>query len=197
MGNDVKKIIINSVFTFLILGALIAITIESKLHFNSKLQKMKESLTSGIENYKIKYSSGLPEAGYDIANSSKVNIYDKKPIKIIQKLQNIHEIENKLSSDSEAEVPKEIENDILENPLLKGYYVQLGIFSDKAQAQNSIQNLLDKMLINGDFIAYIETKFLQEKPFYLTQIGVFATKNQAITFCDNLQKTGIGCLIVD
>lgn len=195
-GSDTKKVIINTTFTLLILGLLFMILLESRLYFNSNLRQIRESLKSGIESYKVKYAGEMPEIGYDISSISKLSIYDKNPLKIVQKLQNVHEFENN-SIEETAQLPKEIESDILENPLFKGYYIQLGIFANKVQAQESIQNVLEKSIIDENFVTYIETKMLQEKPFYLAQVGVFSSKNDAIFFCDKLQKSGIGCLIID
>ena len=203
--NNITKVLINAGFTLFLISVCIGVIIESKLYFRANFKEKKEVILSSLKNYRVKHFSETPDASYDISSSfSKANIYDKKPLKIIQKLQNIHEIENRLSENmyqevgnEESELPPEIVNNIISDPLFKGYYIQLGIFSEKGQAKISIQNLLDKLLIDGSFTTYIETKYIQEKTFYLAQIGVFSTKNDAINFCDKLQKMGVGCLIVD
>ena len=194
--NNIKKIIVNSVFTLLVFGLIIWVTIESKIYFNVQLKSFYAKMQSGFETYKIKNIDYNPEKNINPYFGKSQN-YEKQPIKILQKLNDVHEIETQFATKYKKEIPEEIETQILNNPLFAGYYIQLGIFKTKEEAEQGIKSFSSKISIEENFTTYIETKYMQETPFFILQLGVFATKEEAVNYCNKLQKLSIGCLIVE
>ncbi len=209
MENNEKaysnKILINFIFTSIVILSILLLMFESRRYFLNSADKINTTLPSGIEKYKIKYEQPKQTTSYDISLSNALNssIYETKPSITIQTIENIHTIENNIISSrpvgtlEEVVEENEIARDILENPLFKGYYVQVGVFSEKSQAKNSINNLFEKLPKDHGFNSYIETKYMNENPFYVSQIGVFSSKQDAISFCNRLQNINMRCLIVD
>ena len=193
---ELKFLAINAGFTILIGLFIFGLILEAKIYFNSKAKGIFKNLNSDLSTYKVKYVQEEKAVLPEYAISSSTNAQFQKPaILSTRKLVNIYEEEGRL--EEENIIASFFQQNIEEDPLFKGYYIQLGIFASKDVAQMSIQNLISKSLIEENLTTYIETKAMEDRTFYLAQIGVFSDKNEAIKFCDKLQKMQIGCVVID
>lgn len=187
MESRSKNLIINCIFTLLVVGTSMPLILESRIHFNKTASK--SFLYSDFLNYKITNTESKKHI--PITHQAKDSLLvGNKAIKNVEVIRDLHELEKSI-------LPTKIIEDLYENPLLRGFYVQLGIFKTKEDATKVIEYLTEREFITEDYNTYIETKMLQAKDFYIPQIGVFSSKNEAIAFCNNLQKLQINCLIVD
>lgn len=191
-----RQVVINLVFTAAIVFGFLLLMFESKMYFGKKAKLWQNDglLASDVGDYRIKNHELV-----DLENTNDTtplpHYYSKNSIIKIHALDSADETGK--DSLPERLLQDEFISDILNNPLFRGYYVQLGIFPEKSAAYDSIQTLFNQLAINSSFTTYVETKYIQEKPFYLAQVGVFSSKEDALSFCEKIQKLSFGCLLVE
>lgn len=196
--SSYKGIFINSLFTISVFSVIIICILEGKPYFINSKEKEVKFLSGGLETYKVKMKNEIIGSKNSTFNIPTENLYNTSPSIKIQKLVNIYELEEEDSYESSKTLPEEIIGGILTNPIFKGYYLQLGIFEDKKSAQGAIENISSNPLIkNGSFTTYIETRYSRKKPLYLAQIGIFSSMEDALGFCEKLQKSSINCLLIN
>lgn len=192
MALKQKQIIVDFIFTSLLFFCFILFMIEAKFYFFIKRRGDMQVFSSGVESYRVKtYESEVEK----FAKSEKEELYNKTPNEKIYKISSIQDTLKAETEDELLQGQTEDMSDILNNPLFKGYYIQLGVFPNKEAAQQNIDNL--KAFMSESFTTYIEKRNIQEKELYLAQVGVFSSKEDAIKFCEQLQKSSIGCVVVD
>lgn len=187
MESKSKNLIINFIFTLLVIGISLPLILESRIYFNRNSNKT--FLSSDFVNYKVSSVEVKKNVAF-LTQTKDFLLIQNKAVKNIEVVKDLYELER-------VSLPSDVMEEISKNPLLSGFYVQLGIFKTKDEAQKIIEYLVEKGTITEDYNTYIETKIMQGRSFYIPQIGVFNIKNDAIYFCSGLQKMQINCLIVD
>lgn len=190
MENKTQILLINFFFTIILACLSLPIILESRIYFAKNLTQ--NLFESDFINYKILSLENKKTPTY--YNNQDYLLHQNKVVKKIEIVKDLYELEDEAKKSS---LPQKIIEDIYGDPLLKGFYVQLGIFKSKEEASKIITELLSKSVITENDNVYIDAKSIQDKQFYIPQIGVFEDKNNAINFCSHLQKMNVNCLIVD
>jgi hypothetical protein len=184
--NELTSFIFNATFTIILFSLFFWLGNGAKNYFSAKISQLNEFAKSDFANYKTitPEAEEIASKYQSTKNSSDDKIYDKNPKT---------NIKNISYGWQEEEINHTENEEFKKNPIIGGNYAQIGVFASREGAEEIVKILVLKNLMEKNFTSYVSSGEVKSKVFYVVEIGVFQTPDEATQFCDKLKKFQIGC----